>query len=407
MSDKNDLIKQRRDVGEKMNKMTADIKPEDWNEKRSKEFDDLSAKFDDLSAQIDRHEKAEQAQERLNNYEPIERPNVDEGKSETLSRVDQVLGSAEYEASFMTYLKSKGKVVPTALEDVQNMPGIQNSLSEGTDSEGGFLVPTEWERQFDKLLFENNVMRQVCTVKSYLHDRNIPLVTVVGAADIVDEGAPYPHPLSPVVNVSLTSYKLGNIEKASEELLKDTPSNLIADLGEMYADSFGAGEEGYFTTGTGSGQPQGVVTGADVGDTAASNSAITYDELIDFLGSVSQKYARRGIFMCSRLTAMVLRKLKTTDGMPIWQPAMTAGNPETLLGHRLVINEAMPNIGSLTKPLSFGDMKYHVIADRERLSMQILNELYAANGQVGFKFRKRIDSKLKRSDAVKVLQMAS
>jgi HK97 family phage major capsid protein len=258
----------------------------------------------------------------------------------------------------------------------------------------------------DKLLFDNNVMRQLCTVRQYLNDRNIPLVASVGAAAIIAEGGAYPTNDAAFGNVSLTSFKLGNIQLVTEEMLNDTPQNLAQDIWEMYSESFGGSEEDYFTTGTGSGQPQGSNVGATVGETAASATAVTYDELVNLFSSLAEKYARNGTAMCNRLTAAVIRKLKDSNGQPIWQPRMTEANPEMILGSPLRINESMPAMTTGLKPISFGDMSYHVIADRERLTMQVLNELYAGNGRTGLKFRKRIDSRLKRSDAIKVLEMA-
>lgn len=408
MSDKQSLIKKRRELGDQMNTMTANISGTDWTPEQNEAFAKLSDQFDTVDSQLRAIEKAENAQNRLNEYEPVERTPVESGQRNQMNQGEAIVNSEEYEKAFINHLKSQGKSTPEILDRVKNDPGIRNDLRIGADSEGGYLVPTEWERKMDQLLFDNNVMRQVCTVKSYMHDRNVPLVTSVGAAEIVAEGGTYPTNSAAFSNVFLQSFKLGNIEQASEELLNDTPSNLAQDIWTMYSESFGAGEESYFTIGTGSGQPQGVVTAAQVGETAAASAAVTYDELVNLISSVERKYSRNGIFMCNNVTAWTLRKLKDSNGMPIWNAALglSEDNPETLFGHRLAINEAMPAMTTGNRPIVFGDMKQHVIADRERLSMQVLSELYAGTGKIGFRFKKRIDSRLKRTDAVKALVMA-
>ena len=63
----------------------------------------------------------------------------------------------------------------------------------------------------------------------------------------------------------------------------------------------------------------------------------------------------------------------------------------------------MPAIAASAKTIAFGDFSYYWIADRQGRSFKRLNELYAANGQVGFLASQRVDGKLILSEAIKVL----
>ena len=65
----------------------------------------------------------------------------------------------------------------------------------------------------------------------------------------------------------------------------------------------------------------------------------------------------------------------------------------------------VPAIASAAKTIAFGDFSYYWVADRQGRSFQRLNELFAVNGQVGFKATQRVDGKLILAEAVKVLQM--
>ena len=86
---------------------------------------------------------------------------------------------------------------------------------------------------------------------------------------------------------------------------------------------------------------------------------------------------------------------------------MKEGEPDRLLGYRLVTSTHMPTIAASAKAILFGDLSSYWIADREGRSMQRLNELYAATGQVGFRVTQRVDGRLVQTEGVKCLAMKS
>ena len=83
-------------------------------------------------------------------------------------------------------------------------------------------------------------------------------------------------------------------------------------------------------------------------------------------------------------TIKAIRKLKDSNGQYLWQPSLTAGTPDTILGRPVRTSAYMPAIAASAKTIAFGDFSYYWIADRQGRSFKRLNELYAANGQVGF-----------------------
>jgi hypothetical protein len=100
-----------------------------------------------------------------------------------------------------------------------------------------------------------------------------------------------------------------------------------------------------------------------------------------------------------------IRKLKDNNGQYLWQPSLVANTPDTLLGRPIKTSAYMPTMATAAKAVAFGDFKYYWIADRQGRSFKRLNELYAANGQVGFLGSQRVDGKLILPEAIKVLQM--
>ena len=111
--------------------------------------------------------------------------------------------------------------------------------------------------------------------------------------------------------------------------------------------------------------------------------------------------------MVNDATVKAIRKLKNGNGDYLWQPSLTVGAPDMLLGRPVYTSAYMPTIGAGAKTILFGDLGYYWVADREGRSFKRLNELYAATGQVGFLASERVDGKLILPEAVKVLAQKS
>ena len=110
--------------------------------------------------------------------------------------------------------------------------------------------------------------------------------------------------------------------------------------------------------------------------------------------------------MMNDSTAKLIRKLKDGDSQYLWQPGLQAGQPDVLLGRPVVVSSAMPAATTGLKSVVFGDLSYYTIADRANTAVQRLNELYAANGQIGFRAFKRTEGKVTLSSAIKHLIQA-
>lgn len=286
---------------------------------------------------------------------------------------------------------------------------VQNALQVGTDSEGGYLVPDEFERNLVQGLEEENIFRQIAKViTTSSGDKKIPVVASKGTASWVEEEGNIPDSDDAFGQVSIGAYKLATMIKISEELLNDSVFNLEAYIANEVARRIGAKEEEAFIVGDASGKPTGImhsIGGAEVGVTAASASAITMDELFDLYHSLKSPYRRNAIFLMNDATIKVVRKLKDGNGQYIWQPSVQAGQPDTILNRPVKTSSYVPTIASTAKIIAFGDFRHYWVADRQGRAFQRLNELYAATGQVGFRATQRVDGKLVLAEAIKVLQM--
>ena len=325
------------------------------------------------------------------------KPGAKMGKDET-----EKTGRAsdEYKGSFWNAMRVKAP-----------MPSVLNALQEGTDSEGGYLVPDEFERTLVEALEEENVFRTLAhVIRTSSGDRKIPVVASKGSASWVDEEGAYQESDDAFSQVSIGAYKLGTMIKVSEELLADSVFDLEAYISKEFARRIGAREEESFFNGDGKGKPLGILAaagGAEVGVTAASATAITADEVIDLFYSLKAPYRKNAVWLLNDATVKQIRKLKDTTGQYLWQPSLVAGTPDTILGRPVKTSAFMPTAVAGAKTIAFGDFKYYWIADRQGGTFKKLSELFAATGQVGFMGIQRVDGKLILPEAIKVLQQKS
>lgn len=285
---------------------------------------------------------------------------------------------------------------------------IQNALKVGTDTEGGYLVPDEFERTLIQALEEENIFRQLAkVVTTSSGDKKIPVVASKGTASWVDEEGIITESDDAFGQVSIGAYKLATMIKVSEELLNDSVFNLESYIAKEFARRIGAKEEEAFFTGDGTGKPTGIFNatgGAQLGVTAASATAISLDEIMDLFFSLKSPYRKNAVFVMNDATVKAIRKLKDGNGQYIWQPSITAGTPDTILNRPVKTSAYVPIIASGAKSIAFGDFGYYWVADRQGRAFKRLNELYAATGQVGFMATQRVDGKLILPEAIQVLQ---
>ena len=338
----------------------------------------MEQEITDLGKEIARLERQEALDAELNR--PVNKPLTGKpgGRADADGGEDKTgRASDDYRKNFWNAMRSK---VP--------MPGVTNALQIGTDSEGGYLVPDEYERTLLEALEEENIFRQMAKViKTSSGDRKIPVVASKGTASWIDEEGAYPESDDSFGQVSIGAYKLGTMIKVSEELLNDSVFDLQSYISREFARRIGAKEEEAFFTGDGKGKPLGVLAaagGAETGVTAASATAVTADELMDLYYSLKSPYRKKSVWVLNDSTIKAIRKLKDSTGQYLWQPSLTAGAPDTILGRPVRTSAYMPAIAAGAKTIAFGDFSYYWIADRQGRSFKRLNELYAATGQVGF-----------------------
>lgn len=361
-------------------------------------YQGMESEINTLTNDIHRMERREEIEAELE--KPVAKPLT--GKPMTASPTDEDedkgIKAKAYKKSFWNAMRQKNI-----------RPEVLNALQEGTDSEGGYLVPDEFEHTLVEALEEENIFRKLAhIINTSSGDRKIPVVATKGTASWVDEEGSITESDDAFSQVSIGAYKLGTLIKVSNELLHDSVFNLEQYISKEFARRIGNKEEDAFFNGDGDGKPVGIFNGtggAQVGVTAASTSAITADEIIDLFYSLGAPYRKKAVWVVNDATVKSIRKLKDGNGNYLWQPALTSGTPDTLLGRPVYTSTAVPTIASGAKVIAFGDFNYYWIADRQGRVFKKLSELYATTDQTGFVATQRVDGKLILPEAIKVLQM--
>ena len=350
-----------------------------------------------LGREIDRQERLDAMEREM--ATPTSTPLTGKPAS---AKVDQKTGRAsdDYKRNFWNAMRMKAPG-----------PEILNALQVGTDIEGGYLVPDEFERTLIEALDEENIFRRIAKViHSNSGDKKIPVVASKGTAAWVDEEGSYGESDDTFGQTSLGAYKLGTLIKISEELLNDAAFDMESYIAKEFARRIGAKEEEAFFIGDGTGKPTGILAatgGAQVGITTAGSTAITADEVIDLYFSLRVPYRKNAVWIMNDATVSFIRKLKDGQGQYLWEPSLVSGTPNKILGREVITSPFMPTIAAGAKTIAFGDFSYYWIADRQGRLFKRLNELYATTGQVGFIGNQRLDGKLILPEAIKVLKQKS
>jgi HK97 family phage major capsid protein len=194
----------------------------------------------------------------------------------------------------------------------------------------------------------------------------------------------------------------------SLQLLQDSAFDLNNWLPRKLGERIGRATAAHFITGTGTGQPTGITVGVTVGKTtlAGQGTAIIYDDLVDLEHSIDPAYRNGDVrYLMNDATLKVIRKLKDTQGRPLWVPVPTPGFPATINGIPYTIDQGMPVPTLNTVGILFGNFKAgYIIRQVQGVQMVRLAERYMDALQVGFFGFSRLDARPDDPSAVAALK---
>lgn len=275
----------------------------------------------------------------------------------------------------------------------------ERALTTQTPASGGYTIPEGFVKKIEVALKSWSNLLNHAGILQTAKGNDIPWPTAndtdnIGA--LLAENTTIGSSVDPTFSaVTLKAYKFSSKPiLVPYELLEDNEVDLESVLAEMIGTRIGRIMNTYFTTGTGTGQPQGIVTGSADSSISAAAAAITFDNLIDLLHSVNPAYRMNAKYMLNDNTLKALKKLKDGQQRPIWLPGYSESEPSTILGKQYVINDFMADIGASAKSVLFGDLSKFKIRLAGAYRMRRLNERYADTDQVAYIAYRRADSKM-------------
>lgn len=284
-----------------------------------------------------------------------------------------------------------------------------------TAGAGGVTVPSGFYNQLmtTQRLWGGFIDPTVVTLLETDSGNNIPVPLeddTANAAAIVAEAGAQTSSTDPVFNsITLGSFMYRATVKVSRELIQDSAFNLEQYLGDRLAIRLWRGFNGHASTGTNSGQPQGLfnaTVGAGIGHTAATGSTTNfpYISLVALEHSVDPLFRRspKARWMFGDGVLQALKQQLDTSNRPIWMPnyagyadgtSTYTAFADTILGYRYIINPDAPAMAASARCIAFGDFTYYFVRRVRGMTVVRLDELYADNGQIGFKLFARMDGK--------------
>ena len=348
-------------------------------------YAEMEKKIKDYGMEIERMEEMERLENELSM--PLTKPIVTKPSADNMKDVKTGRASDEYKEGMLKALRS-------------NFKQITNILQEGVDADGGYLVPVEYDNRLIESLEEENIFRKLGTTITTSGEHRINIASTKPAAAWIEEGGALTFGDAKFDQILLDAHKLHVAIKITEELLYDSAFPLENYIITQFSKALANAEEDAFLNGTGTGQPLGIFAETGGGTVAKTVTTLTADDIINLVYALKRPYRKNAKFIMNDQLIATIRTFKDNNGAYMWQPALTQGEPDRLLGYEVCTSPYAP----LDK-IAFGDFKYYNIGDRGTRSFKQLNELFAGNGMIGFVAKERVDGKLVLLEAVQILKI--
>lgn len=317
----------------------------------------------------------------------------------------------EYRDAFQRYLSVGDSRLSAEERDVLRRGTDPQS---STDAEGGYTIPTGFSNElYVEMAAWGGMLQAARTWKTSTGNLiEWPTLDDTGAsATLIAENTAVAVNDMTFGQKTLSAYNYtSGVVKIPVTLAQDSAFDLEGEVRRAFARRLGSTINAALTTGTGSSQPNGVVTAAAVGHTAAATTAFTRNELLDLIHSVDPAHRRNARFMFNDSTLADIKKLAfgSADDRPLWQAGnIQNGEPDRLEGFAYTINQDMADVAASSKSVLFGDFSKYIIRMAGPAVYVRLTERFMDSLQIGYLAYQRVDGELLSNNAVKVLQQAA
>ncbi len=315
---------------------------------------------------------------------------------------------SEYCKAFNGYLRKGSEA---GLSHLQT-----KALSVGSDPDGGYLVTEQMSELIVRKIYESSPIRQLATVEAISTDALDVIEDTgdAGAAWTTETGAVSESSSPQIGKNSISVHEMYAQPKATQKLVDDASINIEQWIAEKVADKFSRLEAAAFISGTGNGQPKGILSytaGTSWGEIeqidSGTDGAVTADSLIQLFYALNEEYARNATFLMNRSVLQSVRLLKeATTNQYLWQPGLAAGAPDTLLGVPVAQAADMPVATNDSFSVAVADFRraYLVV---DRVGLRILRDPFTEKPFIKFYTTRRVGGEVVNFDAIKLLKLTS
>ena len=316
---------------------------------------------------------------------------------------------SEYRSAFCNYMR---KGLENGLEDLQ----VKALSITGDGSEGGYLVTPQISERIVQIVRESSPMRELAGIETISTD-SLELIEDAGemTASWVTETATRSETNTPALGKRvIETHEMFAQPQATQKLIDDASINIEEWAANKIAERFSRLEAQAFIGGSGIGEPTGILSyasGTSWGQVeqfnTASASTIAADDVLTLFYGLKDEYAKNATFLMNRSTVQHLRLLKDgTTGQYIWQPGLSLGTPDTLMGVPVALASDMPAMADNALSIAVGDFRRgYLIVDRE--AIRVLRDPYTAKPFVRFYTTKRVGGEVVDFEAIKLLRVTS
>lgn len=293
------------------------------------------------------------------------------------------------------------------------------SLSSAVNSDGGYLVDPQTAEMIKSVLNSTASIRSIASVVNVEANSFDVLIdhTDVGAG-WADETSATAETATPSIDrISIPLHELSALPKASQRLLDDSAFDVEGWLAGRIADKFARAEAAAFIGGDGADKPKGILDHPAVDNdvwawgnlgyvATGTDGGVDADAIVDVVYALGAQYRVNGTFVMNSKTAGLIRKLKDSDGRFLWSDGLAAGEPARLMGYPVLIAEDMPDAGTDSFSIAFGDFQSgYTIA--ERPDLRVLRDPFSAKPHVLFYATKRVGGDVSDFAAIKLVKFGT
>jgi len=381
------LREKRAAVAQQMKQLLNDTEGKKWEASHQEKYDAMVAEIDEIDGRIANIEKMLQVE--ASNEQRVGSKMAEFGIS-----ADHAQAAIEEEKKLLAAWARSGR--DGLNEEARRLQAeryshIVNVMSTGVGSEGGYTVAREVVRSISEAMAEYGGMRRVANILRTDSGAPMDYPTSDGTSEegeLIGENQPATGLDISFGTVPLLSYKFSSkIIAVPFELLQDSAVDIEAHLQGRIEQRLGRATNRYFTTGTGTGEPNGAVTAAAAGVVGATGqtTSVTFNDLSNLEHSVDPAYRGNASFMFHDTTLRELKKMKDAQNRPLWLAGHDVAEPDTIHGYRYVINQQMPQMAANAKSILFGDFSRYTIRDVMAMMLfRMTDSKFVEKGQVGF-----------------------